>query len=85
MFGIKRANKGLGEDLIVLESPFFNNRVYSKSFLCYGNIKIASWLNDIDLWQPRPGQNGSGFYFSAFWQDSFSFLSINTTLQYGRK
>jgi len=38
---IKRANKGLGKGSIVSDAPFFDNRVYSRPFLCYGNIKIA--------------------------------------------
>jgi hypothetical protein len=41
MFEIKKVNKGLGKGSIVSDIPFFNNRVYSRPFLCYGNIKIA--------------------------------------------
>ncbi len=41
MLEIKKANKKLGLDPVVLVSPFLNNGVYSKSILCYGNIKIA--------------------------------------------
>jgi hypothetical protein len=36
-----KANIGLGQGSIVSDGPFFNNRVYSNPFLCYGNIKIA--------------------------------------------
>jgi hypothetical protein len=34
-------NKGFSKNLVVSGSLFFNNRVYSKSFLCYGNIKLS--------------------------------------------
>ncbi len=47
--------------------------------------KIAYYLNDPDLWQNGPGQNGNGFWSSLSSQGSFFLLSIDTTPNSGPK
>lgn len=77
MLEIKKANKKLGLDPVVLVSPFFNNGVYSKSILCYGNIKIAKVSTALNYGNILPEKMEVGFTFGHFNRINFLFhLSI---------
>ena len=77
MLEIKKANKKLGLDPVVLVSLFFNNRVYSKSILCYGNIKIAKVSTALiygNILQEKMEVDFTSVHFSGI--DLLSHLSI---------
>ncbi len=77
MVEIKKAIKGLGLGSFVLVSPFFNNRVYSKSFLCYGNIKIIYGSMALTYDNIVSDKMEMGFNFMHFGRIHFLFrLSI---------